>query len=117
MMAISLASSLIAEAQARVLTYCNEYTFKSVKYAPLVYKIIMRFATIDSVATTQTLHKNLQNLGVFAATVYGDINKIHGKFDKNHSQLLAHSATVDNPIVLLFNACLVVPCHNFKELP
>jgi hypothetical protein len=55
MMAICLASSLTAEAQARLLTYCNEYTFNGGEYAPLMYKIIMRLATIDSIATTQTL--------------------------------------------------------------
>jgi hypothetical protein len=115
MMAICLASSLTAEAQARLLTYRNENTFDGVEYAPLLYKIIMRLATIDSVATTQTLQENLQNLGVFAATVNGDINKIHGEFDRNNSQLLACGATVDDPIGLLFDAYSVNPCHNFKE--
>jgi hypothetical protein len=115
MMAICLASSLTAEAQVRLITYRNEYTFNCVEYVPLMYKIIMRLATINSVATTQTLCKNLQNLGVFVATVKGKINKIHGKFHRNHSQLLARSTTIDNPIWLLFDAYLVVPCHNFKE--
>jgi hypothetical protein len=67
MMAICLASSLTAEAQVRLLTYRNEYTFDGVEYAPLLYKIIMRLATIDSVATTQTLQENLQNLGLFCS--------------------------------------------------
>ena len=115
MMAICLASSIPAEAQARLLTYRKEYTFNGVECAPLLYKIITRLATIDSVATTQTLGKNLQNLGVFAAMVNGNINKIHGEFDKNHSQLLARGTTIDNPIGLLFDAYLVVPCHNFKK--
>ncbi len=97
------------------LTYRNEYTFDSVEYAPLLYMIIMRLATIDSVAIMQTLGENLQNLGAFAATVNGDINKIHGKFDRNHLQLLAHSATIDNLIGLLFDAYSVIPCHNLKE--
>ncbi len=56
---ICLASSLTAEAQARLLTYRNKYTFDGVEYAPLLYKIIMRLATIDSIATTQTLQENL----------------------------------------------------------
>jgi hypothetical protein len=115
MMAICLASSLTAEAQARLLTYRNKYTFDGVEYAPLLYKIIMRLTTVDSVATMQTLQENLQNLGVFAVTVNGDINKIHDEFDRNHSQLLARGATIDNPIGLLFDAYSVVPCHNFKE--
>jgi hypothetical protein len=115
MMAICLARSLKAEAQARLLTYCNEYTCNNVEYAPLMYKIIMRLATIGFIATTQTLHENLQNLGVFATMVNGNINNIHGKFDRKHSQLLARGAIVDNPIGLLFNAYLFVPCQNFKE--
>ncbi len=115
MMAICLASSLMAGAQGRLLTYRNKYTFDGVECAAITHKIIMRLVTIYSVTTTQTLHKNLQNLGVFLAKVDGNINKIHCKFDRNHSQLLAHGTTVDDPIGLLVNAYLVVPCHNFEE--
>ena len=53
MLAIYLGKSLTA--QARLLTYRNEYTFDGVEYAPLMYKIIMRLATIDTVATVQVL--------------------------------------------------------------
>jgi hypothetical protein len=74
----------------------------------------MHLATINSIATTQTLHNNLQLLGVFAAAISGDINKIHNKFDKNYSQLLTRGATSDNPIGILFGDYLVVSCHNFK---
>jgi hypothetical protein len=63
----------------------------------------MGLATIDFIATTQTLCENLQNLGVFVAMYNGDINKIHGEFDKNHSQLLAHGATVE----ILLGSCLM----------
>ncbi len=114
MMIICLAKSLMADAQLRLLTYRNKYTFDGVEYAPLMYKIIMRLATIDSVATTQTLHDNLQLLGVYAAIVSGNIDKVHNEFNKNYSQLIARGATVDNPIGILFEAYLVVPCHNFK---
>jgi hypothetical protein len=55
MMANCLSASLIANAAARLLTYCKEYTFNSVEYTPLMYKIIMRLAPIDNAATTQTL--------------------------------------------------------------
>jgi hypothetical protein len=109
MMAICLASSLTAEAQARLCTYRNEYTFNGVECSLLMYKINMQLATSDSVTIAQTLCKNLQNLGLFAATVNGNINKIYGEFDRNHSQLLAHNATVDDPVGLLFNAYLFVP--------
>jgi hypothetical protein len=114
MLVVCLGKSLMAEAQARLLIYRNEYTFDSVEYAPLMYKIIMRLATIDTVATTQVLCDNLNNLGVFAATVNGNINKINGKFDKNYTELLTRGASVDNPVGLLFKAYHVVPCYNFK---
>ncbi len=54
-----------------------------------MYKIIMHLETIDSVATTQTRWDNLQNLGVFAVTVRGNIDKVNAAFDTNYSQLLA----------------------------
>jgi hypothetical protein len=115
MMSICLAKLLTADAQARLLTYQNKYTFDGVKYAPLMYKIIMRLATINSVATTQTLHDNLQLLGTYAAMVSGNINKVHSEFDKNYSQLIARGAIVDDPIGILFEVYLVVPCHHFKS--
>jgi hypothetical protein len=114
MLAVCLGKSLTADAQARLLTYHNKYTFDGVEYAPLMYKIIMRLATINTVATTQVLRDNLNNLGVFAAMINGNINKINGKFDKNYTQLLARRASVDDPVGLLFEAYHVVPCYNFK---
>ncbi len=89
MMKNRLSNSLSMEAKVRLLTYWNDYTFDGVEYAPLMYKVIMRLATIDSIATTQTLQDNLQNLGVFAATVSGDIDKINSEFDQNYSQIIA----------------------------
>jgi hypothetical protein len=73
----------------------------------------MRLATIDLIATTQTLRDNLQNLGVFTATVSGDIDKINSEFDQNYSQIIARGATVDNPIDIIFKAYSIVPCYNF----
>ena len=104
-----LANSLSMTAKVQLLTYCNEHIFDGVEYAPLMYKMIMHLTTIDSVATTQTLWDNLQNLSVFAATVSGDIDKINTEFNKIYSQLLAQGPTADKPLNILFNAYLV-PC-------
>jgi hypothetical protein len=53
MMNNCLSNSLSMEAKVRLLTYRNDYTFDGVEYASLMYKVIMRLATIDSIATTQ----------------------------------------------------------------
>jgi hypothetical protein len=108
-----LSNSLSMEAKVRLLTYQNNYTFDGVEYAPLMYKVIMRLATIDLIATTQTLRDNLQNLGVFAATVNGDIDKINSEFDQNYSQIITRGATVDNPKGIIFEAYSVLQCYNF----
>jgi hypothetical protein len=111
MMAICLASSLMAEAQARLLTYRNEYTFDGVEYTPLMYKIIMRLVAIDSVATTQTLHENLQNLGVFAMTSTSSMASLTG---------ITCSCWLAAPLSMtLLGSCsmptLSSPAHNFTE--
>ena len=89
MMATCLGESLMADVAAKLLTFCTKYTFNGVEYAPLMYKIIMQIATINTVATTKTLCDNLNNLRMFAATVQGDIHKINGKFDKNYTQFFS----------------------------
>jgi hypothetical protein len=75
----------------------------------------MGLATIDSVATTQSLRDNLHVLGAFSATVNGDITKIHKEFGSNYQQLLARGANLNNPIGILFDAYRVVPCYNFTS--
>jgi hypothetical protein len=85
MMSNCLLNLLSMEAKVSLLTYGKDYTFNGVEYAPLMYKVIMRLATIDLIATTQTLQDNLQNLGVFTAMVSGEIDKINSEFDQNYS--------------------------------
>jgi hypothetical protein len=46
--------------------------------------------------------------------VSSNIDKVHSKFDKNYSQLIARGVTVDDPINILFQSYLMVPCHHFK---
>ncbi len=67
-----------------------------------------------SPAITQTLCKNLQSLGTYAAAVSGNIDKVPSKFNKN-SQLIARGEIVYDPVGILFEAYLVLPCHHFKS--
>ncbi len=47
MMSNCLSNLLSMEAQVRLLTYRNDYTFNGMEYALLMYKVIMRLATIN----------------------------------------------------------------------
>jgi hypothetical protein len=75
----------------------------------------MALATIDSVATTKTLHSNLRELPSYCSTVKGDIELLHSYFDSNYTQIIACGATVNNPVDILFSAYMVVPCNNFRS--
>jgi hypothetical protein len=115
MMCICLSKSLTAASQDKLLAHRSKFTFNDVEYAPLMYKIITQLTTMDSVATTQSLCENLHNLSTFAATVQGDIDKIHKEFGKNYSKIIASGATVDDPIQILFNPYNAVLYYNFKK--
>jgi hypothetical protein len=75
----------------------------------------MRLATIDSVATTEALRSNLNNLPIYAASINSNINLINSYFNVNYSKILAQGSTVNDPIAKLFDAYLVVPDCNFKQ--
>jgi hypothetical protein len=77
MMAQCLKKSLTVAALARLEPYQAQYLFNGVEYGPLLYKVIMCLATIDSVTTTEALRANLNNLPIYAASVNGDIDLIN----------------------------------------
>ena len=114
MMAQCLFNSLTSDAKTRLEVFQTQFTYDEIAYGPLIYKKIMQLATIDSVATTETLRTNLTNLPSYAASVNGDIDLINAYFDQNYTQILARGSTVDDPIAKLFDAYLVVPDYTFK---
>jgi hypothetical protein len=114
MMGLCLNSSLTKGAMAKLQPYRAEYTFDGKIYAPLMFKVMMRLATIDSVATTEALRANLRELPAYASSVSGDIDKINQYFDQNYSQLIARGAKIDDPIGILFDAYRTVSCSHFR---
>ena len=114
MMSLCLHNTLTVEARSRLAPYRAEFTFDDIIYAPLMFKTIMRLATIDSVATTEALRANLRELPTYTTTVQGDIQKIHSYFNENYSQLIARGSTIDDAVGILFDAYRVVPCQHFK---
>ncbi len=97
-----LSASLTADAVACLLTYCKEYTFDGVEYASLL--------TMQLPPNSPRQPEQLGDL-----CVNGDINKIHGEFDKILSQLVHLGATFDNPIDILFEAYSGMPWYHFKK--
>jgi hypothetical protein len=115
MMAQCLKASLTPAALACLEPYQAQYTYDGIDYAPLMYKIIMRLATINSVATTETLRKNLDTLPAYAVSVNGDVDMVNSYFNANYSQILACSAAIDDPLSKLFDGYLAVQDDTFHK--
>jgi hypothetical protein len=58
MMSKCIMKTLTPAARVRLLPFQGDYKVDNVIYAPLLHKKIMALATINSVATTKTLHSN-----------------------------------------------------------
>jgi hypothetical protein len=115
MMAQCLKKSLTMAALAHLKLYQIQYLFDGVEYGLLMYKIIMRLAMIDSIAITETLCGNLNNLPIYATSINGNIDLITSYFNVNYLQILAQGSTINNPIAKLFDAYLAMPDFNFKQ--
>jgi len=113
MMAECIMKMLSARARACLLLFRNEVEHNNVVYTPLLHKKVMALATINSIATTKPLHLNLSEIMTYCAKFKGDIKLLHSYFDPNYSQIIACSATVDDPLGILFTSYSVVPCALF----
>ena len=88
MMHKCLLASLTDEAR-RKLTACeSDYIFNNEVYAPLLFKTIMRLATIDSKATTNFLRESLNNCDSYMVKCSSDINQFNLFFTTTYTQLL-----------------------------
>jgi len=87
-----LMATLTDEAKAKVIAFRNEFEHfennQTYTSAPLLLKTMMRLATLDNKATSETLRNNLRELPAYAAKVK-NIDQIHTYFDVNFSQLKA----------------------------
>ena len=102
-----LMATLTDDAKAKVIAFRNEFehmqdnqTFTS---APLLLKTMMRLATLDNKATSETLRNNLRELPAYAAKVK-NIDEIHTYFDVNYSQLKARGEEYDDKMPTLWQA-------------
>jgi hypothetical protein len=115
-----LYNSLTEEAKATLLTYRQDYELtvngEPKVVAPLMYKTIMRLATLDGKATVTALRANLRELTLYAIKENGNIDKIHTYFNHNYAQLKARGQSVDDVHTILFDAYLQgVPDATFHD--
>jgi hypothetical protein len=112
-------NTLTKEAKAKLLTYLDDFKMpnasgKMTEVGPLMYKTMMRLATLDNNATVQALRANLRELPQYSIKVNGNIDQIHEYFDQNYNQLKSRGHGVDDVMTILFEAYKVIPDSNFN---
>jgi hypothetical protein len=84
--------------------------------APLMYKTMMRQATLDGNATVTALRTNLHELTQYAIKHNGNIEEIHMYFNQNIAQLKTRGQSVDDVHTIPFEAYLQgVPDATFHD--
>jgi hypothetical protein len=68
--------SLPSLAQQQLAQYETEYTLGNHLCGPLLLKVIMQMATMDSQATTSIIQASLNDIASYAVGVSGDVEKI-----------------------------------------
>ena len=115
MMQVSIWDLLTMLAQKSLAQYKLEYTFGGVIYGPLLLKIIIRVATMDSRATISIIYTQLNDIDAYASRVVGDVEKITEFFPDNLDWLKASGANLNNEVDTLFKGLKAVPCKEFQS--
>ena len=113
-----LMASLTPNAVVTVHTHRTDYTMAhgnvEVVAAPLLYKVIMRCATMDSKATSSALRANLKRCPQVILELDSNITKFHEYVDLNLIQLQARGDDKDDMGDLLIESYRAAGDANFR---
>jgi hypothetical protein len=115
MMQESIWGSLTMRAQQSLDQHEPDYIFGVVICGPLLLKVIIRSATMDSRSTISILRAQLNDIEAYAAGVTGDVKKITEFFTDNLDRLNASGANLDDEVDVLFKGLKAVPCEEFRS--
>ena len=115
MMQMSIWDLLTMRAQQSLTQHESDYTLGGIICGPLLLKVIIRSATMDSRSTIYILRAQLNDINSYAAGVTGDVEKITEFFTDNLDQLKASGANLDDEVDILFKGLKAVPCEEFRS--
>jgi len=115
MMQKCLHDSLLRECQLKLVQYEKETHINGKVCAPLLFKVLMRTVTMDSVTKIKSLKTALNALEVCAAEVKGDVPQILAKFVELRNRLRAAGVEVDGLQDTLFTALKASPVEKFAS--
>ena len=114
-------ATLTDDANIKLLAYRDEYEVtpdganSSVVVFPLLYKTIMRLATLDTSATSAAIRNNIMKVAEYAKKVNGDVDQINAFVDLNYTQLKARGDTVPDASTAIMKAYIASPDVKFSK--
>jgi hypothetical protein len=107
--------SLTLRAQHRLAQYKDEYTVNGLCCGPLLLNLIKHTVTGNSRATIRAIRSQLNHIDDYATEVNGNVEMITEFFTEHLGQLITYGALLDNPMEILFEGLLAVPCEEFHH--
>ena len=106
-------NSLTAEAERKILAERDLYHINGQPSGPLLFKLLMQKAIIDTWATSSLMRENLSNLDSYMTTVKSDIEEFNRYVKLNYQGLQARGERCDDIMIHLFKAYLVASDREF----
>nr|ACA60902.1 gag protein [Thalassiosira pseudonana] len=115
LMAECLLSSVTASAKQALIADRGQYTFDGTIYAPVLFKHMMKIATLDNKATSKWLRDQLKQMPAVMLEVKGNIDDFFNTFDKWHTQLIGRGEDLDDALDCLWDGLKAAPCEKFSK--
>ena len=110
-MYVCIMSSLTDDGRAKLLTRAELYTRNQVSSGPLLFKVLMMMASVDTVATISHIRLSLSNLDTYMTTIKDDNQYVRQK----RQNLTARGQRSDDLLVNIFKGYLSCSDKNFVE--
>lgn len=111
--------SLSADGRLRIIAEKDKYTVKvnNVEYpnGPMLFKLVMSRAIVDTKSTASHMQGNLMNLTSYISTIDSDIVRFNEYVKIQREGLLARGQTVDHLLLCVFNGYVAASDGTFVK--
>jgi len=95
-------ASLTDEGRTKILTEADRYTINGIQSGPLLYKVLMSKAAVDTRATVLHIRTALSNLDSYMSLIKGDVDKFNQYVRQLRQDLLARGEQTTDLLGNLF---------------
>eukprot|EP00970_Alexandrium_tamarense_P009758 scaffold1958_cov198-Alexandrium_tamarense.AAC.3 len=114
-MAECVLSSVTASAKQALIADRGQFTFDGTIYAQVLFKHMMKVATLDNKVTSKWLCDQLKQMPSIMLEVKGNIDDFFNTLDKWHTQLIGCGEDLDDALDCLWDELKAAPCEKFSK--